>query len=358
MEGSGSGPEGQCAESKRSFSFSVVMAYHNRLEQTINTLHRFIPLYAGKYDFEVIIVDDGSEPDQDLTPFVTGNHFPYKVILIKLAKEKKTWINPVVPYNVGFHFASKDVMFIQNPEIYHCDDLFDYYLKNCKLDVYYTFPVFCSPSFSHNKQLRDLSSEQIPDGKMIYQEFMQKINYLDFQFDFDYYKALYPEFENCSPEDAELHWLRHGIREGRTCNASGIFYRRNIVHDWRGWYNHIEYNKRNLHFLSVISREEFQKKIGGFDLEFKDGLWYDDNDFVERIAKVFPIETIDSNQYMGIHQYHTSGSDDQLLRPDFGDLVHKNRQLFETNMNIMTPANAFKQNDVIHHITTFTYITN
>lgn len=342
-------------------SFSVVMAYHNRLEQTLETLRRFNDLYAGKYDFEVIIVDDGSRADQDLTGHVTGDAgstaFRFKIILVTLVREKKSWINPVVPYNVGLKLATKDVLFIQNPEIYHCDDLFGYYAEKCRPQVYYTFPVFSSPSFDHNNRLLEVAKGTTGNGKAIYAEFVSKIDYKEYDVDADFYRATNPDLAHLTGEEAEAHWLAHGIHEGRKCNRAGIFYRKNVIHEWRGWYNHREYNKRDLHFLTAISREAFESKIGGFDLAFKDGLWYDDDDLVHRITKVFHIETIDSDQFMGIHQYHTSGSDDQHLKPDFGYLVYKNRMIYEANKTA-TAADSFKPNDVLQQIHHFTYQTN
>lgn len=332
-------------------SFSVVMAYHNRLEQTLDTLRRFNVLYAGKYDFEVIIVDDGSRPDQDLGPYIGEDptEFQFNILLIRIEPEKKRWINPVVPYNLGFYLASKDILFIQNPEIYHCDDLFGYYAENCRNDHYYTFPVFSSPTFEHNQKL---ISANYPNGVEIFREFIEKIDYREYGFDYEYYREKYPELTYVPPEHAENHWLFFGINEGRTCNKSGIFYRKNVIHEWKGWYNHAIYNKRDLHFLTAISRKTFQEKIGGFDLAFKDGLWYDDNDLIDRIAKVLPVETILSDQFMGIHQFHTSGSNDHHKRVDFERIVEKNRNIYDIN-KAGSAADSFKPNNVFECVTDY-----
>ncbi len=338
-------------------SYSVVMAYHNRLEQTLETLRRFNRLYAGKYDFEVIIVDDGSRADQDLSGHIRSGEFHFKIILIVLDREKKSWINPVVPYNVGFKFATKDVLFIQNPEIYHCDDLFGYYMRNCYFNVYYTFPVFASPSFDHNKKLLEIANTPTGDGNGIYNEFVSKINYCDYDIDVNFYRTIYPDLAHLSDKDAEIHWHLYGMNEKRICNPTGIFYRKNVIHEWRGWYNHHEYNNRNFHFLSVISRAAFEERVGGFDLAFKDGLWFDDNDLIDRIAKVFHVETIASNQFMGIHQYHISGSDDHHALPDFKALMSKNQTLYDTN-KAASSAESLKPNNVLQYITQYTYLTN
>ncbi len=333
-------------------SFSIIMAYHNRLTQTLVSLKRFEDLYAqnNKYDFEVIIVDDKSEDHQDLSTYI--NQFSYKIIYIKILE--KDWINPVVPYNLAFTFASKSIFFIQNPEIYHCSDLFDYYIQHCKPYIYYSFPVFSSPSFNHNTQLIDLENNKNNNNNNIYENFVQKIDYKDYDFDYNYYITQYPELRCFDPENAYNHWIHCGIFEKRSCNKHNIFYRKNIIYEWNGWYNHIQYNKRNLHFLTAISKEAFEK-IGGFDLDFKDGLWFDDDDLVNRIKNIYHIETIDSNNAFGIHQYHTSGSDDQHLKGDFGSLVAKNRMIMEHNKNNKV---VYKENNVLHIVKKFIFLTN
>ncbi len=102
------------------------------------------------------------------------------------------------------------------------------------------------------------------------------------------------------------------MNKGYTCNKFEIFHRKNVIYNWKGWYNHVSHNTRNLHFISCISYKNLNK-IGGFCSKMKDGLWYDDDDFLYRISKIAKIKTVDSNKYMCIHQFHTSGSDDQHL---------------------------------------------
>ncbi len=41
------------------------MAYYNRKQQLLLTLNQFERLYANKYNFEVIIVDDCSEEKEN-----------------------------------------------------------------------------------------------------------------------------------------------------------------------------------------------------------------------------------------------------------------------------------------------------
>ena len=61
-------------------------------------------------------------------------------------------------------------------------------------------------------------------------------------------------------------------------------------------------------FISIrIDYKDFKNKVGGFCNEMKDGLWYDDDDLLYRINKVFKIKSVNENLY-GIHQWHKSSS--------------------------------------------------
>jgi len=63
----------------------------------------------------------------------------------------------------------------------------------------------------------------------------------------------------------------------------------------------------------------------------KDGLWYDDNDFIYRMTKVANVHTIDSNRYFGIHQHHISSIVDEFNFLQNKNLVNKNKVIYEKN---------------------------
>jgi len=305
---------------------SIVMAYYNRKPQTLETLRGFERIYAGKYNFEVIIVDDNSNYENRLEEDIKQFTFPINLIVIS-KEEKGDRINPCTAYNRGFAEATGDIIVIQNPEIYHCGNILEYVLQNT-LQVknnYVTLPVFSSPSFNHNSMLYGIQNDY-------YHNFVEKINYKDYDFNYEYYINKYPEFQYMTQKDVESDYLKHGIKINRVCNEKGIFFRKNVIHDWKGWYNHHINNPRNLHFLSVISKNNLNK-IGGFCDIFKYGLWYDDDDFLYRIKKITNVITLDSTKYFGVHQYHLSGSDDQHNDNNFNKLVKRNKDIFEYNKN-------------------------
>lgn len=66
---------------------SIVMGYYNRKDQTILTLDNFERLYHSKYDFEVIVVDDNSDENNNLSDIIKKYSFAIKYITI--SKEEK-----------------------------------------------------------------------------------------------------------------------------------------------------------------------------------------------------------------------------------------------------------------------------
>jgi len=68
------------------------------------------------------------------------------------------------------------------------------------------------------------------------------------------------------------------------------------------WYQHSVHRPRNLHYCAGISKENYLK-IGGFDEAYKDGLCFDDVDFVFTIEKA-GIEIVADDKLQTIHIDH------------------------------------------------------
>tara|TARA_B100001063_G_scaffold138607_2_gene129499 strand:+ start:6135 stop:7004 length:870 start_codon:yes stop_codon:yes gene_type:complete len=249
---------------------SVVIGYYNRKSLLINTLNKFNQMYKD-YNFEVIITDDKSNQENTLDDII--NNYNFKIILLKVLD--KDWINPCVAYNLAIQNISHDTEFIiiQNPEIYHCTNIFDIVLKDLKEGLYLTFPIISS-----------INDEQTN------------------------------KYINMTHDELEKNILAPGSRISRPGKNGG-------------WYNHPDYRRRNLHFLSAIHINDL-KKIGGFNNEFKDGAWYDDDELLLRIQKVckvnciHPKKNIDDDLILGLHQYHAP------LTTQNGTLRKKNEILF------------------------------
>jgi len=117
---------------------SIVMAYYNRLSQLRYTLKTFTE--SKEKDFEVIIVNDFSDADNQLTTI--KNEFPglnITVIEMQSLVREKNYCNPCVPYNVGFRASTGDKIIIQNPECCHIGDIISYVNENLNENDYITF---------------------------------------------------------------------------------------------------------------------------------------------------------------------------------------------------------------------------
>jgi glycosyltransferase involved in cell wall biosynthesis len=234
---------------------SIVMAYYNRKVQTLSTLESFNRHYVGKYNFEVIIVDDCSSKENRLDDII--NNYKFKIIYRYITfEEKGIRVNPCVAYNIGFKLATGNVVIIQNPECYHYTDIMSNINKLDLCSNYYTALVMSSPSFEHNKIIVDNSHSNIKD----------MINYLE-----------------------------HANR-GHPYEHS------------KGWYNHPKYQlpeKHHLHFCSIISKQKLDI-LGGFDETYANNYWYDDDEFLFRIKKILT-PCFMMNTFV-IHLFHENGS--------------------------------------------------
>tara|TARA_R110000868_G_scaffold157355_2_gene384559 strand:- start:349 stop:1098 length:750 start_codon:yes stop_codon:yes gene_type:complete len=97
---------------------SIVTGYYNRIDLFMNTL-KSIEQSEIK-DIEVIAVDDGSSEEHRLEGIT--ERFPFLKV-IRVEPKDKWWINPCVPFNMGFKEAKGDIVIIQNPECKHVGDV-------------------------------------------------------------------------------------------------------------------------------------------------------------------------------------------------------------------------------------------
>jgi|WetSurMetagenome_2_1015567.scaffolds.fasta_scaffold00103_21 glycosyltransferase involved in cell wall biosynthesis len=219
---------------------SIVIAYYNRRDQFLKTLESI--LAWGKP--EIIVVDDAStERIDDIK----------EINLIRIEPKDKWWLNPCIPYNIGFSKATGDVIIIQNPECIHVGNILKYAgkLKSGR--------VFSFGAYS-----------------------------LDYNLEYEIYDYLYLK--------------KLILSEPQRCQ---------VAH--HGWYNHSVYRPEALHFCNAITRQDL-KKIGGFDEQYAYGVGHDDNDMVMRIKKEGIDLKIVDNPFV-IHQKHkrTDYSDPRII---------------------------------------------
>ena len=97
-----------------------------------------------------------------------------------------------------------------------------------------------------------------------------------------------------------------------------------LIDKWKGWYNHIKYNNRQLNFLSAINKKDLDK-IGFFNEDMREGLWYDDDEFLLRVKEVCKVITVDTDEYIGVHQFHSGGTVENRKSRNFNTLSNRNR---------------------------------
>lgn len=116
---------------------SVVMAYYNRKQLLLNTLES-IKKFSNDVPYEIIVVDDGSSAEHQLRDIKA-------IKLVEIPKEKKTWVNSCIPFNVGFKEAKGDIIVIQNPECAHNGSILQYTKDNVNDSNYISFGCYSLP---------------------------------------------------------------------------------------------------------------------------------------------------------------------------------------------------------------------
>jgi GT2 family glycosyltransferase len=224
---------------------SIVTAYHNRKKLFLKTLES---IEKSQYkDIEVIVVDDGSSDEHRLEDILPK--YPF-LKLIRLENKDKWYVNPCVPYNVGFKEAKGDIIIIQNPECYHFHDVISYAVENLKKEDYFSFSCY--------------------------------------------------SLDRDSTENIDSTLTRSFI-VNKSITSDGD----------NGWYNHSLYRPVGYHFCSAIHKENLDD-LGGFDERYADGIAFDDNELLVRINKKgLKIKIIDTHTVL--HQWHYSSNNYQKV---------------------------------------------
>ncbi len=250
---------------------SIVTAYHNRKKIFIKTLERFKK--SSFTDFEVIAVDDCSHEDERLEDLV--DEFPFLKI-VRLEKKDKWYVNPCVPFNVGFNHASGDKIIIQNPECLHSDDILNFVNENLIDNDYLSFACYSLSEIQTSAvlQLNDFKSFINPST----------------------YKKI------------------------------------SVVNDGdEGWYNHSLYRPKSYHFCTAITKKDL-KELGGFDERFATGVAFDDDEFIHRIRLKLNVRFIDD--FVALHLWHYGNDKNATVTNrvnmdnKFWEMWNKNNYLF------------------------------
>jgi len=241
---------------------SIVTTYYNRkrlFEETLRSITKSVIK-----DFELIVVDDGSDEQERLEDL--KSEFPFLKI-VRLEKENKWYVNPCVPFNIGIREATGDKIILQNPECLHVHDILKYV------------------------------DEELDDSK-----------YVSF--------ACYGVAENQNEEVARRS--KNGTLEEFVNGLPQQTYRgTNTI----GWYNHSKYRPMHYHFCAAITRNNMTK-LNGFNERLANGIGFDDDELVVRI-KMLRLNLVINDNIQVVHQFHPS----HWKRPNEAQLAEVNRKI-------------------------------
>ena len=242
---------------------SIITAYYNRKNLFYQTL---LSISKSKFkDIELIAVDDCSSPEHRLEDL--SNEFPFLKI-IRLEKERKWYVNPCIPFNIGIREAKGGIIMLQNPECLHVHDVLTYINNHINDSNYITLSAY---------GLDPGSTKMISESED--KDIIMKI-----------YNALpqQPYTGGSNP----------------------------------GWYNHSLYRPLCYHFCSAITRSNM-KKLNGFDERYANGIGYDDDEIFTRIRRL-ELNIIIEDNISVMHQFHMTVS---WNKPNASVLTEKNRSL-------------------------------
>jgi hypothetical protein len=215
------------------------MTSSNRSLQVYYTLKTLTKSFHK--NIQIILVDDSTiDPvNEDILKI-----FPFYIDFITINRTNKTWLNPVVNYNIGFKFIQGAKIIIQNSEVCHVGDVLTFIDKYVSDNHYYAFDVRSSNGFESNNKLYHIE------------------------------------------------------------NLDTSIYHDNDL--FASWYCHSIHNNSRLHFLTACTRNTFNK-FNGFSLDYAFSADYDDNDLLLRIQyNGIILVNVPHEQFLcgGIHLYH------------------------------------------------------
>ena len=238
---------------------SIVMAYYNRRALLFNTLNSLSFFNAHDTDVEIVIVDDASEIQHSIED-VPDIFTELNIKIISIRQKDKAWINPCVPFNIGFSEAYGDAVIIQNPECLHLHNIVDYVRKNISRNKYLVFGCYALGATKTNmlKDIRYSDRSYIKDVNNV----VGLIN--NARYDKDH--SVIDKTERC------------------------------------GWYQHTKFRPDNLHFCTAMTKFDLDD-LRGFDERFAKGSGKDDREFLIRIRRK-GMEIKPTNSLYTIHQFH------------------------------------------------------
>ena len=281
---------------------SIVMAYCNRKTLLRNTLETI--KFSKVKDFEVVIVDDCSEPEEKVNDFI--KKWDFNIRVIELERKNKWYYNPCIPYNIGLDNAKGDVLIIQNPECMHLGDVLSYTSKNISKNKYISYACY-----SLNRELTTAVEYLDYSTKSVFNTILDKIN----------------------PP------VNRGVRD---CEEAA-------------WYNHPQYRPLGYHWCCAITRDDLNELGGGFDERFSTGVAYDDDEFVFRVRTrgmnvEIPTSPLVLHQWHGLKNYYSHQGHESQLRQTYNQMMldevtRKEKLIKVNNLKKISTTVPFKINE-------------
>lgn len=214
---------------------SIILPYYNRRPLLLKTLSTFDIFYAQK-NLEIIIVDDCSIKYHNIDDI--PELFPALNIKV-ITLNKKTGINPCLPYNIGVKNSTGEIIILSSPETLHVRNIFSVSnnFEELNYKSYLLFSVFCLTDKTLINNINTFSAKQI----------------------------IHTIHNN------EKHFIEKLGEYGYPFNNS-----------YGSWYLHPEYRRSGLNFLTAITRDAYYD-MSGFDERFRFGTGYDDTEFKDRL---------------------------------------------------------------------------
>ncbi len=239
---------------------SVVISCKNRKRELLMTL-RSINRSVLRDSLEVILIDDGSDFNQILDASQLRLTFP--ITFCAIHKEKKTWINPCIAYNLGLSMAKGEWIVVQNAGVLQVGDVPRFLVEKGLRSNYYAFRVFATRR-NHTK----LVEERMNEDGWIWDEVKNQVNV--------------------------------GAAHVPQCGPPNGLYGTGIL---KCWYCHQAIPGSALHFLTAI-HSSILGKIGGFNVAFRDAYAAEDNELLLRVEQLSKVVYVQEEGLLGVHLWH------------------------------------------------------
>lgn len=238
--------------------YSIILPYYDR-PQLRDTLRSIYNHYNSRDDYEVIIVVD-SKNTGDKSVQLRSILKEFKRLEIVTISDPVKSYNPSTKYNRGVAISRGEFIVITNPEIFHEVDIL------AGLDNEFDKDNGCYVICSCRSVIYDRNK---------FESYRDYKNY-----------RLNPEFQFCE-----------------------------------SWYQHSLYRNEMFHFCSAMSKKTYLK-IGGFDERFRNGIGFEDNNFIHRV-KVNSVPIILRDDLITLHIEH-----DKSYIAGHEELIEINRGIF------------------------------